>query len=138
MLEEAIKENTAAIRELIAAIAKGVPTTAAQVAAVVAEAPKTEKAEKVVTKTETVPVEQDLAASKNAKQAEEALNGHANADTKGVSYDDVKAVIIKVSGAKSRDDVVALLGKFGVAKGPDLKPAQYAEFVAAATELIEA
>ena len=37
-LEATIAENTAALRDLIAAIGKGIPTTHAQVAAVVAEA----------------------------------------------------------------------------------------------------
>jgi hypothetical protein len=46
-----------------------------------------------------------------------------------VSYDVVKALIIEQSKVGKRDVVVKVLGEFGVEKGPDLKPEQYASFV---------
>ena len=53
-----------------------------------------------------------------------------------VAYDQVKALILKLNTAKGRDALVAALGKFGVAKGPELKPEQYAEFVDHANQVI--
>lgn len=50
-------------------------------------------------------------------------------DAEEVTYDAVKALILKVSGAKGRDAAAAVLTELGVAKGPDLKPEQYAEAV---------
>jgi len=54
-----------------------------------------------------------------------------------LTYDkDVKPLILKISTTKSRDVLVAALGKFNVARGPELKPEQYAGFVAHARELL--
>lgn len=51
----------------------------------------------------------------------------ATASTGGVSYDDVKALVL----SSPREKVVPVLQKFGAAKAPDLKPEQYADFIAA-------
>lgn len=53
-----------------------------------------------------------------------------------VTYDDVKVAILKLSNVKGRDAVLALLKPFGAAKGPELKPEQFAEFVAQANAAI--
>lgn len=142
-LELAITENANAIRDLIAAISKGVPTTAAQVAAVVEQAPKeTKKAKATVatngasstqegTSPEAVPA--DAAAQQPAPEAAATAPVAAS-----VSYEDVKHAIVKLSGSKGRDAVVALLTEFGAGKGPDLKPEQFAEFIAKASQLVAA
>lgn len=49
------------------------------------------------------------------------------------AYPDVVAAINKLATAKGRDTAVALLGEFGVSKGPELKPEQFAEFIEKAT-----
>lgn len=49
-----------------------------------------------------------------------------------VDYETVKKAIVKMTGTKGRDAVVALLQTFGASKGPDLKPEQFAEFITAA------
>ena len=138
-LEATIAENTAAIRELIAAIANGIPTTAAQVAAVAAEAPKKEKGKATVpangassTSAETSPA---TGAAAQTPAAESAPTAPAAAS---VTYDEVKAAILKLSQAKGREQVVAALTEFGVAKGPELKPEQFAGFIAKANELVAA
>lgn len=141
MLEEVIKENTLAIRELIATIAKGVPTPAAQVAAVAAEAPKGQKAKATVatngassTQVGASPAAPaDATAQKTAPAAAPTADGAAS-----VTYEDVKAAILKLSQAKGREQVVAALTAFGVAKGPELKPEQFAGFIAKANELVAA
>jgi hypothetical protein len=129
-LEIAIQENTAAIRELIAAISNGIPTTAQQVAAVVeevkAEAPvKTEKKAKAE-KAEAPKVEQ--AATPEPK--EEAAP--AADDAPEVTYQDAAAAITALSKTKGRDAAVALLKKFGASKLPEVKPEDFAAIVAEA------
>lgn len=131
-LEAAIQENTSAIRELIAAISKGVPTTTAQVAAVVAEAPKTDKSAKAVTEPEA-PAKPETAAPATSQAASDSAPA-ASAPT----YEEVKHAIVKLSGSKGRDAVVSLLSEFGAGKGPDLKPEQFADFIAKATQLVAA
>lgn len=152
-IEQALAENTSAIRELIAAIKAGVPTTAAQVAAVVTEAKatpcaghdaETAKAETKATKTKKETAQATVAnngasstpentsASADAAAQEPAAEDPATSAAASVSYEDVKKAIIKLSQAKGRDAVVATLAKFGANAGPQLKPEQYAEFIAAA------
>ena len=141
-LEATIAENTAAIRELIAAIANGIPTTAAQVAAVADQAPKKEKGKATVpangassTQEGTSPAAPAGAAAQDP--AAGAVSSPAPAAA-SVTYDEVKAAILKLSQAKGREQVVAALTEFGVAKGPELKPEQFAGFIAKANELVAA
>lgn len=53
-----------------------------------------------------------------------------------VSYEDVKKQILEVSKTKGRDAAVQLLGQFGAAKGPDLKPEQFGSFLEAARKVL--
>lgn len=62
--------------------------------------------------------------SKESMQASES-------DTEPLSYQDVAALITKVSRTVSREAAVDLLAEFGAKRGPDLKPEQYADVVAA-------
>ena len=134
-IEQALAENTSAIRELIAAIRAGVPTTAAQGAAVVAEAPAVEKTEP---KKEAARAEVSDAAEhgKTAAQAVEALAGHANKPTPTATYEDAKAAVLKISKEKGRDAAVAVLSTFGVQKLPDLQPENYGALVAKVDEAL--
>jgi hypothetical protein len=49
----------------------------------------------------------------------------------GPAYEDVKALVFKLAETKGRDVALATLGTFGVSKGTDLKPEQYADAVKA-------
>ncbi len=60
----------------------------------------------------------------------------AAADAKPVTYAEIKPLILKINTAKGRDAAEAALKKFGAAKGPDLKPEQYADFAAHAAEVL--
>ena len=144
-LEATIAENTAALRDLIAAIGKGIPTTHAQVAAVVAEAKPEATAKKpdgAAPTAATPPIEttaavessQSVAAETGmpAAQAAEALNGHANDDVAAPTYQDAANAINAVAKAKGRAAAVAVLAAFGAAKLPDVKPEQFADVIAAA------
>lgn len=53
-----------------------------------------------------------------------------------VTYADVKDRILKVTSAKGRDAAVALLGKFGAAKGQDVPEERYGDFVAEADKVL--
>lgn len=137
-IEQALAENTNAIRELIAAIKAGVPTTAAQVAAVATEAKTTPCAGHAA---ETETAEEPMTGrelGKTAAQAVEALDGHANKPAPTATYEDAKAAVLKISKDKGRDAAVTVLSKFGVQKLPDLKPENYGALVAAVKEVLEA
>ncbi|WP_369952289.1 hypothetical protein [Ralstonia syzygii] len=117
-LEVAIQENTAAIRDLIAAIASGAALPAA--------------AEKVV-----------AAASK--PRAEAKQEAAAPASTEGgekgaveVSYNDAASVITKLSRGKGRDAALKVLQQFGADNLKGVKPEQFADVMAAAQKALEA
>lgn len=50
--------------------------------------------------------------------------------------DDIAPKILAIANGKSREAAVALLAKFGVTKGPQLKPEQFAEFAEAADAVL--
>lgn len=143
-LEATIAENTAALRELISAIKAGVPTTAAQVAAVVEQAPQqpTETAEarapeaaRPTTKAKNTPA----AATAPAPQPSTATDAGASTDAApALTYQDAATAVTNLAKAKGRDTAVAVLGKFGAAKLPDVKPEQFADVVKACKEAAEA
>lgn len=157
-LEATIQENTNAIRELIAAIKAGVPTTAAQVAAVVTEAKTTpcaghdaetakeegkHKPEKEATAKKTTAAATEAAASTQstaeagagAAQEKKADNSEASDKAAEVpAYTTVVSAINKLAQGKGRDAAVAVLSKFGVTRGPELKPEQYADVIASCEE----
>lgn len=125
-IEQALAENTAAIRELIDAIRNGIPTTAAQVAAVAAEA-----------KAETPKVEKKAEAPKPDAEAESAATPEQKAeaaDAEPVTYEAVAAAITKLSRAKGRDAAVALLARFDARKLPEVDESRFGEVLAAAEE----
>lgn len=123
-LEVAINENTQAIRELIAALAKGVTPTPAQVEAVAIEG-KANKAAKE-------------AAKEAAKAVAAPTQVEAPAEDKepfgvtGYSYQDAAAAITKLSRLKGRDAAVALLYKFKASNLKEVQPDQFAEIIEAA------
>lgn len=138
-LEATIQENTIAIRELIAAIQAGVPTTAAQVAAVVSEAkPKKATTKKETAKAETKAEPATQAAEQKpedltqmtAGEAEKALHGHANNPADAPTYQATAVAVTKLAHTKGREVAVAVLTKFGAAKLPDVKPEQFAAVIA--------
>ncbi len=139
-LEQAITANTEAIRDLIAAISKGIPTTAEQVAAVVTEAKaeaKTEakaekktKAEKV-DKAETEAPKSDEAPAATQEPKDEPA---AAADEPVYTYQDAANAITAVSKAKGRDAAVALLAAFRAKNLKEVKPEDYAALIAKAGE----
>jgi hypothetical protein len=123
-LESVIAENTAAIRELIEAIKNGVPTTAAQVAAVATEA-KADKPEKA--KAEKKAEAPKREAEEQSAATPEQKAGDAAAE---VTEADVKEVTIALGKAGKRDALVAKLEEYGVPRATALPEEQWAEYVA--------
>lgn len=129
-LEQAIQENTAAIRELIAALGKGAPSQAAAPAeTATVEEPKAEKPAKE--KKQSAPAVMPESKEEAAAAADEPAP---------VSYDDCAQAVTKLAKTKGRPAAVALLGQFDLKTLQDAKdkPELLAQVKAAAdTELGE-
>jgi len=138
-LENAIIENTAAIRELVAAILTSANSnrefaSAAARAVPLAEVGKEEK--KPSTAKEAI--DQATAAAKAAAEKKKAEAAAAAAkkdektdDAKPLDYEkDVKPELVKFAQAKGKPALAELLKGFGVAKGDQLKGDQFAEVLA--------
>lgn len=138
-LEQAIHENTAAIRDLIAAISKGVPVTPAQVQAVVQEAAPekksspSEKSSDKVTKSQAVATAAEQVGSTPSETSAPA-SAPAAAD---ITLADITTVVLALGKAGKRDALVKLLGEYGVPKASALDPSKFAEFHAKANALLE-
>lgn len=144
-LEIAIAENTAALRELIATLSKGIPTSAAQVAAVVEQSKVVEDTTEADAKAAKAAADKKAAAAKAdaAKKAKEAEAAAAatqepkDDDAAAIDLDQVIAVTLALGKAGKRVELVALLGEFGAAKSSLLDPSDFASFHAKATTLLE-
>ncbi|KAA3649375.1 MAG: hypothetical protein DWQ11_18705 [Proteobacteria bacterium] len=136
-LEKALADNTAAIRELIEAIKAGVPTTVAQVAAVVTEAKSTAAEKTKVDASAKAEAEKpETLTQMTASEAQEALQGHANQPAKAPTYQDAADAVTKLARSKGRDAAVSVLAAepFKAAKLPDVKPEHFAALITACEE----
>lgn len=131
-LEQAITDHASALRELAAAIRAtvgGAPDVTAAADKAISDAKKPAPA----------PTKTDASAPKEAAQASEvkkaevqekpAAKAEAADSAPAPTYDDVKAKVLALSKEKGREPTVQLLQRHGVEKAPDLKPAQYADFI---------
>lgn len=145
-LEQAILDNTAAVRELIARLST-LPATAATSALPPAmpDAPKgspkaladtkayQEGAAKTAAAAKTPPAEPksngEIASGKTAAQAAEALAGHANEPATLVTYDQAKTKILEVAKVKGRQVASDVLARVGATRLPEVKPAMFGQVV---------
>lgn len=124
----------------------GIATPAPTIAAAKepATAPKPAAAPAAAAGPATAPAAEAAAPEKTAAASSPAAASAAadvqasTAATEPVTYDQVKPLILKINADKGRNAAAAALSKFGVTKGPDLKPEQYAPFVAHANEVLAA
>lgn len=116
-LEQALAENTAAIRELITAL------SANPVAAPVPE--------------ETRKPEMDVDAEPEKKKPEAKKETENEKAPEQPTYQETAAAITKLSRAKGRDAAVAVLQSFGAAKLPEVDPSQFSAVLAAVQEAME-
>lgn len=131
-LESVIAENTAAIRELIAALANGKPVTAAQVDSAGTEVKETKadkpKAEK---KADTPKPEAEEQSAVTPEQKDEPAAAE-------VTKDDVVAVTLALGKAGKRNQLVEKLTELGVPKASALDEPEWAGYVEWANALLEA
>lgn len=138
----ALQENTATLRDLLAAwnklAANANKVTADQIAekglnagGVPIVSPKP-KAEASATKATPTPKAGPVAASQPpaTAAASPASKPEDTSPAAPVTYDDVRALVVKVSRTKGEDVARAVLTGLGVAKAPALTPEQYPEAVA--------
>lgn len=132
-LEQALAENTAAIRELIAVMRPAASVAAPKSVTTYHVESTKDDVSTIVARVETLPVlvKPDEKAAPEVPYALPALQPREAVveAPAAIEYAQVAQAIIetfKVDRAK----VVATLGKFGAKKGPELKPADYAAFLA--------
>lgn len=124
-LELAIQENTAAIRELIAALTV---SSAAQVTLLAeATAPAKPAPAKKAVKAEPAP-----APAPEIKAEEPVAPAPAPAAEPAIPYSNVATAVTELAKTKGRQAAVDLLTSFGVAKATELKAEQYGAVIAAA------
>lgn len=129
-IEQALAENTAAIKELIAVWGK-LATQGNKVTAKV-EAGETgtiTAGGKPVAEVKPAAAEKPKAEAKPEQKKEEPKAEAAPA----LDYAKVGAAITAFAAANGRDATLAKLGEFGVKSGKELKPEQYADVLAAFT-----
>lgn len=143
MLETVIAENTAAIRELIAAIKAGAPLLATKAESVAKEVKKaiekTPRSEPAPVATEEpAPAPDDVRAEvqMTAAEAEKALDGIATRPAAAATYQDAATAVTALAKTKGRDAAVAILAQFGAGKLPEVKPEDFAAVVAACEEAL--
>ena len=130
-LEAAILENTSVLRELLArltvvAIPTATPDTKVEVKKL--DAPAASGQPTATAKKEAAAPESTTSAPNPAAQSA-APESQASTAATTITYDQVAKAI--TDGVKSsRDKVVAALAKFNAKKGTELKPDQYAAFLA--------
>lgn len=132
-LEATIQENTNAIRELIKALASGVPTTAAQVAAVVAEAPVQETKPEAKKQKAAASQEQPIQTAAASSETSSSATPEVKAET---TYQEAAAAVLELSKVKGRDAALGVLSSFGVANLKEVKAEQYGAVLAAATNAL--
>lgn len=110
--------------EIFCAELVGNKTEASKSAPVAAPKPAPKAAPAPAPKTAPKPV-----AKAAPKPAPKPAPAEAEDDGAEVSYEDVKALILELgnTAGKGRPAVAAVLAEFGVEKGPELQPDQYAE-----------
>lgn len=129
-LEEAIRENTVAVRDLIAALRTGTAAPAPEAPA----KPAKGKAAKV----EAQVAEQNAEASASELPEPAFLKGATNKfeeprqaanEPVALPYDDVKNAVLAYVKAGYRQQVVDTLGEFKVDRADQLKPEKYQPFL---------
>ena len=114
---------------LIAELNQNIVALNANLASLRADAPAAPAAEKPARTRTSQPAANSAASTPVApsKVPPAASSAPVVGDT---DYAPVQKKIIEVVSKKGRDVAAKVLGEFGVAKGPDLQPAQYAEAIA--------
>ena len=129
-LEDALKENTEAVRNLTAAMNALLEksNTPEKETKAPKSAPTTEKPAPTPS-TATAPVVLAPKAENSGTDAQSAATEQPDSTAADVTYQQVADTFLSVFKA-DREKGLAALKTFGVKKAPELKPEQYADFVA--------
>lgn len=131
-LEQALQENTAAMRELIAQL------KATQVASPVAAAPQTTTEAKADADAETAPVEEQSTQARD-ELADAALTEvpveTANSE-KQYTQKEIAAALMSVAKI-DREALIKILKALGVSKVPEIREDQYPQAMQFAEEVLE-
>lgn len=126
-LEQAITDHAAAIRELAAAIR-----------ATTGGADKPAAADKPTPKADPKPeTKKSDAKPASSPSGAERQSADPKAGAQDTDYAAVKAAILAVSKAKGREPTMAMLSRFGVTNGTELKTEQYADVVSMAKGVLD-
>ena len=123
-LEKALAENTAAIHNLIAALAN--PSVAYPIGDTV-QAPVTHNSASDTAEVSSNQAQPEVA----AQEPVEAVSTEVAASAESVTYDDVAKVVSKLAATKGRDIAVGVLAKFNAKVLKDVDPSKFAEVIAA-------
>ena len=128
-LEDALKENTEAVRSLTVAIqALAANTPAQKETKAPKSAPTTEKPASSPS-TATAAAAPESKAANSGTSAQSAATEQPDSTAADVTYQQVADTFLSVFKA-DREKGLAALKTFGVKKAPELKPEQYADFIA--------
>lgn len=132
-LEAAIQENTAVLRELIAAINAQAAGGAALKTATITN--KTVEGVKAPTAS---PAPSPAETTKDPAAPAPAAPNADGADAEEVTYQDAAKAVTNLAKAKGRPAAEEVLKQFGANKLPDVKPEDFAAVVKACNEAAEA
>lgn len=123
-LEQAITENTAALRDLIAQLKNQEHV----VTNVVADTKKEQTAPKSETKVAPASEPTQTASASSENSSTESTQASAAG---GVEYVQIQKLVPQIAKTpEGTEKVVALFGRYGAKRGPELKPEQYDAFYA--------
>ena len=129
-LEQALAENTAAIQALIAVLTA--QASSAHVASSPAPAPAPVAAAKKPAKAAaSAPAATDAPAAAEASPTTQPAAASAAAPAALTYEDHVKPKLTQALASLGREKVVSILGDFGVGRGTELTPDQFAPFLEA-------
>ena len=129
-LEDALKENTEAVRSLTAAIqALAANDTLVQKETKAPKSAPTTEKDAPTPSTATAPVVPESKAENSGTDAQSAATEQPDSTAADVTYQQVADAFLSVFKA-DREKGLAALKTFGVKKAPELKPEQYADFIA--------
>ena len=138
-LEQALAENTAAVRELIAVWSK-LTAQANKVDKAPADTPVTAAGKPVKAKVEAAAKAADTPAVTAPAQQEPAQSAPAadSPSEPAVDYPTLQKAVFALANAKGRDAVIGLMkDTFGVGSAKELKPEQWADALAAVNAALE-
>jgi hypothetical protein len=133
-LEEAVQANTLAVIALTAAIKGTNPAVSAALSEPLKVTGETKTEETKEARKKRLQEEKaafDLAQAEKAEQLKKASEPTLDYEK------DVKPLIVKVSTEKGREVAIAMLQRLGVSKSADLLPAQYAQAMQFANEVLD-